>query len=93
MIEYLFNAVRATAGEPIEIWAIVTADDGTAITKGCKLTFYTAEEEITVEGEYINGQWSFTIPAEVTKGKNGRFWYSIETEGRSICFKTPMYLI
>ena len=93
MIEYLYNAVRATAGEPIEIMAIVTAEDGTAITKGCKLKFYTTGEVTTVEGVFINDQWSFTISAEVTKGKSGRFWYSIEANGKSLCFMTPIYLV
>lgn len=93
MIEYLHNAIRATAGEDIVIIANI-AEDGVDIQSGCGIVIHTNdEEELAFPGEYIDDFWYFTIPAEATVGLNGRYWYHLYKDDDSICFKEPLYLI
>lgn len=95
MVEYLYNAIRATAGNDLTVAAIITDDAGEAITEGCSLMFHDKDKELiaVLQGTYANDEWLFLIPAELTKGLNGRYWYCIEHNGNSLCPKEPMYLI
>lgn len=95
MIEYLHNAVRATAGEDICICAKITDDSGIAIENGhCHVMLYDDLSLLaTVDGACIDGAWEYVIPADVTKGLCGRYWYCICVENSSLCFKQPIYLI
>lgn len=53
MIETLYDAVRAVAGQKIEITISITEVDE-PITENCFITIYSDEEEIiTVLGEYL----------------------------------------
>ena len=40
MIEYLYDAVRASDGEDMTITATIRDNDGTAITDGCALRIF-----------------------------------------------------
>lgn len=94
MIEYIYDAIRATSGEDISICALITDDDGENITDSCYLTLYNDTDELTkVYGVFDEEQWTFTIPAAITDGLCGRFWYSIGRNYMDICFKNPIYLI
>ena len=93
MIEYLYDAIRASAGQPI----IITADiqnNGAPLTEGCGLILYSDSEMLCrVEGVYDSEMWSFTIPAEITEGLKGRYWYCICYDNTSLSFKEPIYLM
>lgn len=53
MIETLYDAVRAVAGQQIEITISITEVD-TPITENCSMTIHNDKEEImTVPGEYL----------------------------------------
>lgn len=96
MIEYLYNAIRALAGNDIAITAAITDDSGIAITENCSLMFHDKDRETmiaTIPGNYVNDEWLFIIPAELTKGLNGRYWYCIKHENSSLCFIEPIYLV
>lgn len=98
MIEYLYDAIRAAAGNDITITAEITNDEGEELTDACSLMLHDVDKEtlITmVPGEYFaeDGEWRFTIPGEVTKGLSGRFWYCICYHDVSLCFKEPIYLV
>lgn len=93
-IEYLYDAIRATAGQDITISAVITDDNGEAITDACGLMFHDDENMLAkVDGELDGAEWIFTIPAEVTKGLTGRYWYCICRNETNLCFKTPLYLM
>lgn len=96
MIEYLHNAIRATAGSDITVTAIV-ADNDTPITENCHIMLFDRDSVLleTLDGSYDaeNGVWYFTIPGELTKEKRGRHWYRICTPVESLCFKQPLYLV
>ena len=95
MVEYLYNTIRAVAGQDITIYALITDDDEQVITTGCSLVLYNDEEElVSVDGIYLpeNLQWQFTIPANATSGRDGRYWYSVQHNNESLCFKQPIYL-
>ena len=93
-IEYLYDAVRATSGDDIVICAVITDDDGASVTDGCYLAFYDDENELTkVYGDFDGEQWNFIIPADVTAGLSGRYWYTIGRNFADISFKSPIYLI
>ena len=96
MIEYLYNAIRANAGQPIVIGAEISNEEGVLLEEGCELHLF-AQDRTTmitaVPGECIGDEWTFTIPAEVTKGLKGRYWYCIGYYDVSLCFKQPIYLI
>lgn len=95
MIEYLYNCIRATAGENVGITAIITNADGEQITEHSHIMLFDKDDTLlaTIDGEYVAelGNWQFTLPAELTKGKCGRYWYRICTTDDSLCFKQPIY--
>ena len=94
MIEYLYDAVRATAGENITLAAKITDDSGAVITENCHIMLFDDLSLLGMfEGVLDGEEWSFTIPAEVTSGLIGRYWYCICAEYGSLCFKQPLYLI
>ena len=95
MVEYLYNTIMAVAGQDITIYALITNDDEQVITTGCSLVLYNDEEElVSVDGIYLpeSLQWEFTIPANATSGRDGRYWYSVQHNNKSLCFKQPIYL-
>lgn len=98
MIEYLYDAIKAVAGQEIVVNAFITDDEEQVITEGCYLAIHGLDgvEMITkVEGVYLpeNLMWEFTVPAEATLGLGGRYWYCIQHNESNLCFKQPMYLI
>ncbi len=93
MIEYLANAIRATAEEEIVIVANI-AEDGVDITAGCGFMLHIDEENILMfDGEYKDDLWYFTIPAEAIKGLRGKYMYCLCRDGNTLCFKEPFYLV
>lgn len=96
MIEYLYDAIRAVAGQDITVNATITDDNGYYITNDCEFTLHGKDGEIyTAAGTYLSNEatWAFFIPAEVTKGLKGRFQYCVRHNGINLCFKQPMYLV
>ena len=96
MVEYIYNAIRATAGQPIEVHVLAVNPDETLITEGCELAFHADDEEMTkVPGTFLadEGLWQFVIPADVTAGLFGRYWYCVMRNGENLCFKEPIYLV
>lgn len=95
MIEYLYNAIRATAAEDIAIVAKITNEAGEVITSGCHLNLYDNEKLLTtVEGTLVGDIWEFTIPAAATDNITGRYWYCLCDEThKKLNFKQPIYLV
>ena len=94
MIEYLYDAIRATAGQDIGVSAIIE-NAGEPVEEGCHIMLFDKDITLleTVAGTYIGeGLWNFTIPAEATEGRRGRHWYRICTPVESLCFRQPLYL-
>lgn len=98
MVEYLYDAIRAVAGDDIVINAYVTDENEQVITENCYLILHDQKGEemlIKAEGyyspEYLN--WEFHIPAEDTAGMNGRYWYCVKHDQANLCFKQPIYLV
>lgn len=94
MTEFLYDAIKAVAGEDINIGAQITDADGKDITSGCSLLFIDKEYNTIAqyEGTYADSAWTFTIPAEATKGMEGRYWYRIKYNDESLSFAAPIYL-
>lgn len=95
MVEYNLNAIRATAGEEICICAKISDAYGDAIAV-CSFHLYNDKEQIyVVKGiEAADKIWEFHIPAEITAGLQGRYWYSVCDENhQSLGFKEPIYLV
>ncbi|MBE6782959.1 MAG: hypothetical protein E7536_02990 [Ruminococcaceae bacterium] len=94
MIEYLYDAIRATAGLDIAITANITDDEGAPITEGCSLMLSDDNTDITMATGYYDGEiWEFNIPASSTVGLSGRYWYCIYYNDNTLCFKKPIYLM
>lgn len=94
VVEYLYDCIKAISGEDISICAEITDADGADITSGCNLLFID-KDFVTIgeyKGTYVNGVWNFTIPAEVTKDMNGRYWYRIRLNDDSLSFSAPIYI-
>lgn len=88
MVEYLYNAIRATAGDEITIVAKISNNDGTPINDNCTLVIYAdCNTPIVVNGVYKEGIWSFTISASVTKDLKGRYYYCFYKRDEAIAFK------
>ena len=97
MIEYLYNAIRATTGQDICICADITNAEGVLLTEGCYINFFSPEKEFiaSFDGTYDadSSEWKFVIPGEATKGLVGRYFYCIAYNGQSLCFRQPIYLV
>lgn len=94
MIEYLYDAIRATAGSDIQVAAKVFDNLGNPIVSGCEFVLHIDDETmLTVGGDYVEDTWVFPIPAEFTKGLKGRYWYCIKHENEQISFNQAMYLV
>ncbi len=95
MIEYLHNAIRATAGEDIKLAAKIVDESGNAITTNCHINLYDDSQQLGhYAGTYSGGAWSFTIPAEATANLAGRYWYCIcDNTHTKLNFKQPIYLV
>lgn len=94
MVEYLYNAIRATAGVDNVIAAIVTEESGAPITAGVQLVLHTSDTEmITFEGDCLDNTWTFIIPAEFTKDLKRRCWYCFKHNSDQLCFKQPIYFV
>lgn len=93
-IEFLYDCIKAVSGEDINIGAQITDVDGNNITSGCSLIFIDKDFSTIAEyaGTYADGTWTFTIPAEATKGMEGRYWYRIKYNDESLSFAAPIYL-
>ena len=92
--EFLYDAIKAVAGEDINIGAQITDVEGNNITSGCSLIFIDKDFSPIAEyaGAYADAEWTFTIPAEATKGMEGRYWYRIKYNDDSLSFAAPIYL-
>ena len=94
MIEYLYNTIRATAGEDLAVAAIITDEEGNLLQDVCSLMLYSDTEMLFSAPGAIDGDmWVFTIPAKVTEGLNGKYWYCICCGDTKLCFKQPFYLV
>lgn len=94
MTEILYNAIKAVAGEDINILAEITDSEGIDITSGCSIALLDKDYSIIGEydGTYKNGEWTFNIPAAVTIDLKGRYWYSIKFDGGALSFAAPIYM-
>jgi hypothetical protein len=95
MIEYLYDAVKASKGQDITLAAEITDEDGAQIVEDCELHLFNPDKEMiaTIEGVYESEEWRFTIPKEATADLKGRCWYCIGHNGNSLCFKQPIYFV
>ena len=98
MIEYLYNGIRAHAGNDLVISAIVTNEAGEEVTSGVLLVLHDKDRKTmlyAVEGTYSEEtkEIAFVIPKDITEGKNGRYWYCFTQDGNALCFKEPIYLV
>ena len=97
MVEYIDDMIRITAGEEAEIAAVVTGEDGESITEGVGLMIHNPDGSMLtkIPGEFIADEmtWTFTVPAETTKGLKGRYSYCICCFSESLCFRKPFYLV
>ena len=94
MVEFLYNAIKCIAGEDINILAEITDAMNNPITSGCSIVFIDKDFSTIAEydGVYYDGAWTFTIPAEVTKGMAGRYWYRIKFKDESLSCAAPIYM-
>ena len=97
MIEYLYDAIKAVAGQEFAVNAWVTDENENVITDSCTFGLHDKDGRMIaeVEGVYLpeNLMWEFTVPAEVTEGLQGRHWYCIMHANSNLCFKQPIYLV
>lgn len=96
MIEYIYDAIRAVAGQEIGISAVITDATGAAIEDACAFMLHNDTGAVIgmVNGEYLGeGQWQFNLPASLTSGLKGRYWYCIQHEDNNLCFMQPIYLV
>jgi hypothetical protein len=95
MIEYLYNAIRATANEDISIAAKIVNDSGIAVDSNCYLVLFDKEDKelVRVEGTFVEEAWQFNIPAAATANITGRYWYCICSDTNKLQFKQPLYLV
>ena len=96
MVEYLHDAIRATAGRDINIIARVLDEFGNEVSDNVLLAIYDKDsKEKLMEIAATDGGDSliFAIAAETTKELKGRYWYSIKHNNEDLCFLQPIYFV
>lgn len=98
MVEYLYDAIRAVAGQEIKVEAFITDENENVITENCYFVLHDkAGTEMLLEksGTYLPDYsiWEFVLAPEETKGMNGRYLYCIMHDNSNLCFKQPIYLM
>lgn len=90
MVEYIYDVIRVSAGEPAAITATLKDENGLAITSNCSFKIYKEDLELfSVRGTYNGEQWQFITP---TLGE-GKFEYAIFCGDVSLCFKKALYAV
>ena len=96
MIEYLYDAVRASDGEDVTITAAIRENDGTTITDGCALRIFDEDGALIEEvgGTYYTdvGRWAFKFTFPTHKAR-ARYFYTIAHNGEDMNFKARIYLV
>ena len=96
MIEYLYDAVRASDGEDMTITATIRDNDGTTITDGCALRIFDEDGALIEEvgGTYYTdcGRWEFKFNFPTHKAR-ARYFYTIAHNGEEINFKARIYVV
>ena len=96
MIEYVYDAVRASDGEDVTITATIRENDGTTITDGCALRIFDEGGALIEEvgGTYYTDvnrcEFNFTFP---TYKARARYFYTIAHNGEDINFKARIYVV
>lgn len=97
MIECVRDVIKAVAGQNIGLSAqIIDENTGESVDKHVCMLLHNDNEVIyRAEGLYMAEfeLWQFEIPAEITKGLEGKYWYCFQYDGNNLCFKQPIYLI
>ena len=94
MIEYLFDAIRATAGSDNIIAAKVSDELGNPVTSDVVLRIHLNDGKmIDVIGDPVNDTLYFSIPASVTEGLKGRHSYCVRHLDEQLCFMQPIYFV
>lgn len=96
MVEYLYDAIRATAGRDISIVARVLDEFGNEVKGDVIFTLYdkdSRESLIEVAATHGGDSFIFAIAADSTKNLKGRYWYSIKHNDEQLCFLQPIYLV
>ena len=98
MVEYLYDAIKAVAGQSITVNAWITDEDENVITSDCSFMLHDENGDkllATVDGIYLpeNLMMEFTLPAEATQGLKGKYWYCIQHANSNLCFMQPIYLV
>ena len=96
MIETDGMMIRAVAGQPIGISMQIVDETGENIKDRVSLMLHDKDGKgiYRAIGLYLEEfeLWQFEIPADVTKGLDGKHWYCIQYDGNNLCFKHPIYL-
>lgn len=97
MVEYLYDAIRAVAGQEIKIEAFITDENENIVTENCSFVLHdgTGTKMLLVKnGSYLPefNIWEFVLTPEETEGMNGRYMYCVQHDNSNLCFKQPIYL-
>lgn len=95
MVEYLYNTIRAAAGDSVTITAKVTDTAGAIVVDGCSLCLYDGNTKLLdVAGTLDGTVWNFTIDGEATAALAGRYWYKVcDCNHNSLDFAQPIYFV
>lgn len=96
MIEYLNSAIRATKGEDTTVEAFIKDNSGNILQGIFHLRIYDKDRFIGIYNGALqeDGAYKFIIPAKVTSGLSGRYFYCIcDNANKTYCFKQPIYFI
>lgn len=97
MVEYLHDAIKASAGSDIYIQARVLDEFGNEVKENVFFILHDKEDvsKHILEAEASDGGDAciFEIPAEITKEFKGRYWYSIKHGNEQLSFLQPMYFM
>lgn len=98
MVEYLYDAIKAVAGQEIKIEAYITDENENLITEDCYFVLHDGtglEMLLRKLGTYNidSMNWEFVLAPEETEGLSGRHLYCIQHDNSNLCFKQPIYLM
>lgn len=93
MIEYLYNAIRATAGDTAEVAVIITDENNNFIKENVYFMLFDINDNLitSVNGDFTGSEWIFNVPT--TGLEKGNYYYCLAHNDEKLCFKQAFYLV
>ena len=95
-VEYIDSIIKVSGGANALIGANIVDTSGNQVSEKSHLMLFYPQDELqaTVNGTIADdGVHEYLVPASLTEGVKGKWWYCVCVNNEPICFKQPFYIV